>query len=279
MRLFARNKTVWALCVLGAALAGAGYFWVKPMQTRANNELSLEYMTWPEVHAALNAGYTTVIIPTGGTEQNGPHAALGKHNFVVAHTSRQIAQDLGKTLVAPVIKYVPEGEVKPNPTGHMQWPGTISVPEPVFEELLVATIRSLATHGFNEILLIGDSGGNQAAQDQAAASMTLELAPAGVTVRHVSDYYADNGQVTYLQNQGFSAEQIGNHAALRDTSELLYVEPDAAGRTETPVPAGWNTGFDGRPDLATPEIGKAMIQLKIDAALAQIRRFREEETD
>ena len=40
----------------------------------------LEELTWTEVREALAAGTTTVIIPTGGTEQNGPHMVLGKHN-------------------------------------------------------------------------------------------------------------------------------------------------------------------------------------------------------
>ncbi len=43
----------------------------------------LEELTWTEVRGALENGATTVIIPTGGTEQNGPHMVLGKHNFIV----------------------------------------------------------------------------------------------------------------------------------------------------------------------------------------------------
>jgi len=41
----------------------------------------LEHLTWPEVSDALRAGKTTVIIPTGGTEQNGRQMVLGKHKF------------------------------------------------------------------------------------------------------------------------------------------------------------------------------------------------------
>ena len=43
----------------------------------------LEDLTWIEVRDAIAAGKTTVIIPTGGTEQNGPRMALGKHNYLV----------------------------------------------------------------------------------------------------------------------------------------------------------------------------------------------------
>lgn len=36
----------------------------------------LEDLTWLEVRDAVAAGKTTVILPTGGTEQNGPHIVL-----------------------------------------------------------------------------------------------------------------------------------------------------------------------------------------------------------
>ncbi len=274
MRRFLSGRNFWVFCVAGFAFATAGYFQAASSTFRPN-QLFLEEMTWPEVHASLEAGYRTIIIPTGGTEQNGPHAVLGKHNFVVAHTSRQIAERLGGTLVAPVVAYVPEGNFDGPLTGHMQWPGTISLPEAIFEQLLEATVRSFAVHGFDEILLIGDSGGNQAAQSKVAATMSAEFAPAGVVVRHISDYHGNNGQIAHLESLGFDKEQIGSHAGLRDTSELLFVKPNEANRIPLAVPAGWPSGFDGRPDLASSEIGEALIQLKIEAAVAQVHRLRD----
>src|SRR5215813_15111361 len=95
----------------------------------------LERLTWTEVRDAVAAGKTTIIIPTGGTEQNGPHMAIGKHNVRVSANSERIARMLGNALVAPVIAYVPEGTIDP-PTGHMRFPGTISIPDPVFRQVL-----------------------------------------------------------------------------------------------------------------------------------------------
>ena len=79
----------------------------------------IEELTWTEVRDAIKAGKTTIIFPTGGTEQNGPHMVLGKHNFVVKHAAEQIARRLGNALVAPVLAYVPEG------TSILQWPHAI----------------------------------------------------------------------------------------------------------------------------------------------------------
>src|SRR6188474_1244688 len=135
----------------------------------------LEDLTWVEVRDAIAAGKTTVIIPTGGTEQNGPHMALGKHNYLVHYKAEQIAKQLGNALVAPVVAYVPEGDIDP-PTGHMRFAGTITTPQDVFVKVLEYAARSFKQHGFLDVVLIGDSGGNQAGQQAAAAALNKEWA-------------------------------------------------------------------------------------------------------
>ena len=113
-----------------------------------------------EVRDALKAGKTTVIVPTGGVEQNGPYLATGKHNVILRGTAEAIARKLGNALVAPIVAFVPEGDIDP-PTGHMRYPGTISLTEDTYQRLLTDICASLRAHGFEHIVLIGDSGGNQ----------------------------------------------------------------------------------------------------------------------
>jgi creatinine amidohydrolase/Fe(II)-dependent formamide hydrolase-like protein len=93
--------------------------------------LYVEDLTWTELRDLIAAGTTTIIVPIGGTEQNGPHMAIGKHNIRVRLLAGKIAAGLGNAVVAPVLPYVPEGNLNP-PSGHMRWPGTISVPEDSF---------------------------------------------------------------------------------------------------------------------------------------------------
>ena len=109
----------------------------------------LEDLTWTEIRDRIKRG-TTVIVPIGGTEQNGPHMAVGKHNIRVKALSEKIARTLGNTLVAPVLAYVPEGQVSP-PTGHMRFPGTLTVPDDVFQKNVEYAARSLKAHGFRNI--------------------------------------------------------------------------------------------------------------------------------
>jgi hypothetical protein len=101
---------------------------------KAPDTVLLEELTWAEVRDAVKAGTTTVIMATAGTEQKGPHMVEGEHKFVMEYTGDKIARALGKTLVAPVVTYVPEGSWE-NPSGHMSKPGTITLPDDRFAEL------------------------------------------------------------------------------------------------------------------------------------------------
>ncbi len=230
----------------------------------------LDDLTWTEVRALIAAGYTIAIVPTGGTEQNGPHMVLGKHNYIVRHTAERIARRLGNALVAPVISYVPEGDIDP-PTQHMQYAGTISIPERVFEAVLEHTARSLRAHGFTFICLLGDSGGNQKSQQRVAEKLNREWLNSGVRVLHVGDYYGKNGQVEWLKDRGESDRSIGFHAGIRDTSELLFVHPEGVRRDRFGTMGSWKeSGADGDPAKASAERGEALLELKLGAAVRQI---------
>lgn len=237
--------------------------------------LHLAQLTWTEVDKAIDDGYDTILIPTGGIEQNGPHVVLGKHNVVITYTAHKIARALGNTLVAPVIDYVPEGAIEPKPDGHMAFAGTISIPEAVFEQVLEATASSMKVHGFKNIFFIGDSGGNQKAQEKMARQLSELWQDEGVIVGHLGDYYAQNGQFRYLQEAGYSEAEIGYHAGMRDTSELLYIDPSAVHKYYVANPQGTSSGVSGNPNKASKAIGRKMVQLKVDAALKQIRALLE----
>ena len=152
-----------------------------PSAPRADS-VFLEDLTWTEVRDAIAAGKTTIIIPTGGTEQNGPHMVLGKHNFLVKYKTGEIAKRLGNALVAPVLAYVPEGRIDP-PTGHMAFPGTVSLPADVFGQVLEYAARSFRQHGFVDIALVGDSGGNQDGQKIVVDKLNRQWAGTGMRVK------------------------------------------------------------------------------------------------
>ncbi len=127
---------------------------------QAPKTVFLEDLTWTELRDQIQAGKSTIIIPIGGTEQSGPDVALGKHNLRVKLLSQKIAEGLGNAIVAPVIAYVPEGNTAPL-TSHMRFPGTVTVPDDVFEKTLESAANSFQVHGFRNIIFLGDHGGYQ----------------------------------------------------------------------------------------------------------------------
>lgn len=212
-------------------------------------------LTHPEIAAALKDGFDTILIPTGGVEQAGGHLITGKHNYIVTETAARIASKRGRTLIAPVVPFAPEGAFDTS-QGNMRYPGTITLREETFAALLEDIARSYQLHGFKTVLLIGDHGGSQEALKRVAAAL-----PGVVTL---TGYYADNGQTAVLKRQGFTDTQIGQHAGMLDTSELLAVYP--AGVRVDALKNSANPGGSGTPGLSTAELGRVLLQLKVDAA-------------
>ena len=267
-----------AHAALGALAAVAALALTAPTQALAQGQdlpsVFLEELTWTEVRDAIDGGTTTIIIPTAGTEQNGPHMVLGKHKFIVNYASAMIARELGNTLIAPVVTYVPEGDVNNPSRGHMSKAGTITFPEEYYMKLLEYAARSLAVHGFTDIVLIGDSGGNQNGMRMVAEMLNQEWASDDARVHFVGDYYANNGFTEWLVSQGETEETIGGHAGISDTSQLLAVDPRHI-RTDKLAPRGGgpDSGVSGDPTRASVERGVRGIQFKVDAALNQIREL------
>jgi creatinine amidohydrolase/Fe(II)-dependent formamide hydrolase-like protein len=233
----------------------------------------LEELTWIEVRDAIAGGKTTIVIPTGGTEQNGPHIVLGKHNYLVKYKAGEIARNLGNALVAPVVAYVPEGDVDP-PTGHMRYAGTITTPQDVFVKVLEFAARSFKQHGFTDVVLIGDSGGNQEGQRLVADALNKEWAATPARVHHITAYYPGRGD-DWVVSQGVSAEDVGTHAGTHDTASLMYINPSMLRVDRLVVgKSGDGQGHVGNPAKATALFGRRILELQIEDATAQIRELR-----
>lgn len=237
------------------------------------SNVMLEDMTWQEIREAIKAGKTTVIIPTGGTEQNGPHIVLGKHNFILHNTAPAIAEKLGDALVAPIMAYVPEGNINP-PEGHMKFTGTLSLRQETFASVLEDTARSLKQHGFKTICFVGEHGGSQAVQAMVAQRLSAEWKGTGVKVIHISHYYDNgNGQIAWAKSQQQKEADIEAHGGLADTSEMLAAHPEGVRENlrGNYTPADFaKTGADGSSVNASADLGQKFLALKIEAAVKQI---------
>ncbi len=237
----------------------------------AQDSVFLEELTWTEIRALIDSGTTRVLVPTAGTEQNGPHMVLGKHRYIVEHAANLIARELGQTLVAPTMTYVPEGDIDP-PSGHMRFAGTISLPNEHFVKVLEYTARSLAVHGFTDILFISDSGSNMRGIAEATEMLNKEWDGDPARVHDISDYYANNGFRDWLASEGETPESIGTHAGITDTSQVLYVKPEHIRTDKLAKSDNFDvTGVRGDPTRASAERGQKGIEMKVAAAVNQAR--------
>ena len=235
----------------------------------------LEEMTSPELAREIRNGATTVIVPVGGTEQNGPHMTLGKHNVRARLLSERIARELGNAIVAPVIAYVPEGGIDP-PTGHMRYPGTITVPADAYRKILESSARSFRLHGFRDIVFLGDSGDYQRDNAAVAALLNREWAAASARVHAIAEYYRVPTAwfAQELKRRGHGDAEIGPHAGLADTSLMLALDPRQV-RADRLAPAPGQPalpGVTGDPRRATPELGALAVDEIVRQTVAAIRR-------
>ena len=188
----------------------------------------IEEMTAGEVAAAIRSGFTSVIVPTGGVEQNGPNVVTGKHNYVLRATADAIARRYAHMLVSPVVQFVPEGDIDP-PSGHMRYPGTISLRQETFEALLTDICDSLRQHGFTNIFLIGDSGGNREGMKNVADRLNSGWADGQTRAHHIPEYYfEDEWSLEYLNSLGY-VQQLASrdiiHTDLHYEAIIAVIDP------------------------------------------------------
>ena len=234
----------------------------------------MEDMTWMDVRDAVKAGKTTVIISTGGIEPNGPWLALGKHNFVLRTNCDAIARKLGNALCAPIVPFVPEGSIEPR-SSHMLTVGTISLEEATFEALLTDIARSYKAHGFDTIILIGDSGGNQTGMKTVADKLNAQW-NARPVVAHIPEYYAYNTVAKLLTDLGVTKAD-GPRDSLHDdpgiTLNMFVTDPNSV-RFDQRVKANKATidGVSIANKAKSLELGKKIVEMRATNTVAAIRK-------
>ena len=267
--------------LLAAAVTLSAQGQVRPDAPRpidAGSSLWAEELTWMETRDLIKGGTTTIIIGTGGVEQNGPYVAGGKHNFVLQAVLPYIARAIPNSLIAPIVKFVPEGRIEPTPSGHMKYPGTISLEVSTFEALLTDICRSYKAHGFVDIILLGDSGGNQSGMKNVAAALNRKWAAETARVHFLAEYYdQDRWSYDYLKTLGITQinktpgqpadarvdTRNGIHDDIYYESQIAVVDPRLI-RAEERRKAGLLSlhGVDETPISKTIEVGRKLAEYR-----------------
>jgi len=236
----------------------------------AANTIWIEEMTWMEVRDALADGKTTALITTGGIEQNGPYLATGKHNYVLQGACEGVARALGNALCAPIIKLVPEGRID-EPSGHMRYPGTISLRQETFESVLDDVASSLRAHGFTDIVFFGDSGGNQSGMEAVADRLNerwtdarAHFIPEFYRYAEVREYMNSELEITQPSNDGY-------HDDFPITAMMTVIDPSAV-RYEERVAADLDhiNGVSLTPLEQTVETGRQLLAFRVQRTVDAI---------
>ncbi len=249
----------------------------------------LEELSWPEVQKALESGIRTVVIVTASIEQHGPHLPTMTDTAIGYAVGERIARALGRALLAPVIR--------PGCSDHhLAFPGSLSIPQEVFIETVMAYVRSLAPHGFDTFLLLSSHGGNFGPLEVAAKRLREEFTPKDVRIIDFAGMQAltDTMRVMVDMAAALGAPQdVGAiHAEVTETSIMMARHPAlvAADRLEQGRMGHIDTeelfrrglravtpnGILGDARQASPQIGEAVLEKLADHVVAFVRqRLRE----
>jgi len=235
----------------------------------------LEQLTWMEIRDLIADGTTTVIIPTGGIEENGPYLATGKHNLILEATCPAIAEKLGNTLCAPIVKFVPQGNINP-PSGLMLFPGTISLSAETYEALLSDIASSLRQSGFTDIVLIGDSGGNQSGMANVAEKLAERWATDNTRIHFVREFYDPGWEATeqYTERELGVAESRhdGYHDDIWVTAMMMVTDPEQVRYTQrVDVGLASINGVAIEPLNEAIQLGRNMIEFRAGLSADAIR--------
>jgi creatinine amidohydrolase len=247
----------------------------------------LQDLSWPEVKS-LDFEQLVVILPTGSFEQHGPHLPFTTDTDIVSAVATGIERALPEqVLLTPTLW--------PGlSTHHMQFPGTLDVPQPVYIDLISELGKSLASMGAKKVFILNGHGGN----DTPLRAALRELKSAVPATRFVFASYWTIAAKTIREVRESELGGVG-HACEMETSIMLHLDPSRVkmdravrdGPTHTDVyrradmqygrPVFFvnefhevtKSGVIGHPDLATADKGKRFLAGIITEVTAFVEYF------
>ena len=179
-------------------------------RARVPSGMRLADATWTDADAVET---DLAVLPVGSTEQHGPHAPLGTDHF----TARAVAEAGADAYEADAETAGDEVVVAPPVTvgvseEHRQFTGTLWVSPDTFRATVRDVVGSLASHGWDRVVVVNGHGGNVAALGEVCATIS----------RH-DDAYAV--PFTWFDAVGDHSADMG-HAGPLETAFLRHTDPE-----------------------------------------------------
>jgi creatinine amidohydrolase len=184
------------------------------------NELRTEYLTSPDIAAAIAGGMRTAVLPLGATEQHGAHLPLSVDSDHADRLGVLVADRLGDALVLPTVRLGCSSH-------HLGFPGTLSLRAETLEAICADCCASLASHGFRRVLIFSAHIGNYPVLSEIEPKLAARL-PASLEVIAFADSTAIlDAWRGAAERTGGMADHVGGHADIAESSIMLAVRPDA----------------------------------------------------
>ncbi len=218
------------------------------------------------------AARALVVLPTGATEQHGPHLPVGTDSMAVEAVARGAAAAVRPAVPALVAPTLPYGSSH----HHLPFGGTMSVSTETYYRLICDLLESLAEGGFRRIFIVNGHGGNSELVQLAARDVALR--------RDVAVAAGSYWTIAWECLTAAGAGEVGNlpgHAGLFETSLVAAMRPELVreprpareldARAEPPRPASpyraefhgfWQSidGYSDSPALASADAGRRFLE-------------------
>jgi creatinine amidohydrolase len=232
-------------------------------------------LTFQEI-ATVARGGAIAVVPTGCTEQQGPHLSVDNDTWFAEALMIAAAERVAHELTAVVLPALPFG-----PTSEHRGfaAGYVDIPVTLYESFVGAILDSLADQGFQRILVWRGCGGH----DLTTTVRQFNAARAGTTVAFLPVH-----RFNELWCSIGDASVPGGHADSFMTSIVMHRRPDALHveriPTSTSAEPDWSdptldfstyssTGVIGSAAHATPELGAQLWNACIDEVSEVLRQI------
>lgn len=248
-----------------------------------NLPLLLSELTRAEAQAV--AGRALVVLPTGATEQHGPHLPVGTDSMAVEAVARAAAERLRPAipvLVAPTLAYGSSHH-------HLPFGGTMSLSTETYYRLMVDLLESLATGGFRRVFIVNGHGGNSELVQLAARDVALRR-PLAVAA---GSYWTIAWEQLTAAGAG-RAGHLPGHAGAFESSLVAALRPELVReprparaldqRSSPPMPSDpyrseihgfWQQidGYTDSPALGNDADGRRFLAAAIEGVSAALAAF------
>jgi creatinine amidohydrolase len=229
---------------------------------------------------------SVVVLPTGATEQHGPHLATGHDTFLVAHVARAAATRAGESADIVLAPALPFG----SSAHHFPFGGTLSLATETYYRVVRDLVESILTDGARRVVVLNGHGGNHELNQLAVRDVAIATPPESRVVLAAASYW-DIARSAIAADDRLPDLTLPGHAGRFETATMLALDPsrvrdraarDADPSATPPIPGvrveaadRWESfaGYTDFPHLATADEGAILLEIVVREVAAALVAF------